>query len=81
MFNNVNNVTFTIPSLIIYLKLLVCYLGLVIPVNQFGVHTCLVHPLTHVMILEIPVHQTSCNHYEDNTVTYSELLHCYIKPS
>ena len=33
------------------------YLGLVLQVNQFGVHTCLVLLLTHVMVLEIPVHQ------------------------
>ena len=33
------------------------YSGLVIPVNQFGVQTCLALPLTHVMVLEIPVHQ------------------------
>ena len=32
-------------------------IDLVIPVNQFGVHTCLVLPLTHVIVLEIPVHQ------------------------
>ena len=31
-------------------------IDLVVPVDQFGVHTCLVHPLTHVMVLEIPVH-------------------------
>ena len=30
---------------------------MVIPVNQFGVQTCIVLPLTHVMVLEIPVHQ------------------------
>ena len=28
-----------------------------IQVNQFGVLICPVHPLTHVMVLEIPVHQ------------------------
>ena len=28
---------------------------LVVPVNQFGVSTCAILPLTHVMVLEIPV--------------------------
>ena len=49
--------TDTKPSLTIYLKLCDFYLDLVLPVNQFGVRTCLVLPLTHVMVLEIPVHQ------------------------
>ena len=31
-------------------------IDLVIPVNLFGADTCLVLPLTHVMVLEIPVH-------------------------
>ena len=60
MFNkwlNIFNVTVTIASITTYLKLFVYYLDLVLPVNQFGVHTCLVHPLTHVMVLEITVHQ------------------------
>ena len=30
---------------------------MVVPVNQFGVDTCIVFPLTHVTVLEIPVHQ------------------------
>ena len=35
-----------------------CYhiIDLDIIVNQFGVHTCLVLPLTNVMVLVIPVH-------------------------
>ena len=60
MFNkwlSIYNVTVTIESLTIYLKLFDYYLDLVIPVNQFGVHTCLVLPLTYVMVQEIPVHQ------------------------
>ena len=39
-----------------HVALFVIHSGQVLPVNQFGVHTCLVHPLTHVMVLEIPVH-------------------------
>ena len=31
-------------------------IDLVVPVNQFGVHTCTVLPLTHAMVLAIPVH-------------------------
>ena len=46
-----------IYNVAITIKLFDYYLDLVIPVNQFGVHTCLVHPLTHVMVLKIPVHQ------------------------
>ena len=30
---------------------------LIIPVNQFGVHACIVLTMTHVTVLEIPVHQ------------------------
>ena len=30
---------------------------MVVPVYQYGVHTCLVIPLTHVMVLVIPAHQ------------------------
>ena len=32
-------------------------IDLVVPVNLFGVDTCLVLPLTHVMVVVIPVHQ------------------------
>ena len=53
--SRIYNVIVTIASLTTYLKLLDIYLGLVLPVNQFGVHTCLVLPLTHVMVVEIPV--------------------------
>ena len=30
---------------------------LVVPVNQFGVSTCAILPLTDVIVLEIPVNQ------------------------
>ena len=31
-------------------------IDLVVPVNLFGGQTCIVHPLTHVMVLKITVH-------------------------
>ena len=55
--SSIYNIIVTIASLTIYLKLFDYYLALVYPVNQFGVHICLVLPLTHVMVLEILVHQ------------------------
>ena len=56
MLNNVqcyfhNTISNNLSEIIVY------YLDLILPVNQFRVYTCLVHPLTYVMILEIHVHQ------------------------
>ena len=67
-----------IYNVAITIKLFDYYLDLVLPVNQFGVHTCLVYTLTHVMVLEIIVHQLQQLVVPTMKILLSRVVSCYI---